>query len=152
MALWGHDDQGPDARPPHLIFPRGTKKIDFLTGVTGTPKVGSRWHMARGTRQRLARGTRAACQRWHEPVSGRPRRAGGTRRAFQRWHVPGVPDPAVPVARGTAGAGVWHEVAHGTAHNATNMITTITTAAVAIVKRHQNVVIHSVPTQIRRTT
>ena len=78
--------------------------------------------------------------------------ARGTRRAFQRWHVPGVPDPAVPVARGTAGAGVWHEVAHGTAHNATNMITTITTAAVAIVKRHQYAVIHSVPTQIRRTT
>src|SRR5690606_19753102 len=109
MALWGHDDQGVAMPPPLLIFPRGTKQIDFLTGVTGTPKVGSRWHMARGTCQRPAGGSRAACQRWHEPVSGRPRHAGGTRRAFQRWHVPGVTDPAVPVARGTAGAGVWHE-------------------------------------------
>src|SRR5690606_3324372 len=70
------------------------------------PSVGT-WHMARGTCQRLSRGT---------------------------WHVPGVPDPAAPVARGTAGTGVWHEVAHGTAHSATSMVTTITTATVAIVK------------------
>jgi len=96
--------------------------------MSGLPKkrdvVSRSWHVpAAGTWH-----TSGTCHRWHVPDVTDP--------ACQ-WHEPDVPDPAVPVARGTAGAGVWHEVAHGTAHSATSMITTITTATVAIVKRHQ---------------